>query len=195
MIRKAHQFDLLSLSQLHMQELPNTTNSRIGEWFIRDLYALLLLNKQIVNVWIYEENNKLLGLITTTSNRKLVAQKIFYNLTLAKWFRIILFSLKHPIQSFIGFFFTYFLNTLSHADELYILTLAVDQSHHRKKIGSLLIQHVEEEARNHMTSHVQVDTSLKNSSACQFYYKNNYMVVKTILGNIIFRKKISTPLS
>jgi len=183
MIRKAHQFDLLSLSQLHMQELPNTTNSRIGEWFIRDLYALLLLNKQIVNVWIYEENNKLLGLITTTSNRKLVAQKIFYNLTLAKWFRIILFSLKHPIQSFIGFFFTYFLNTLSH------------QSHHRKKIGSLLIQHVEEEARNHMTSHVQVDTSLKNSSACQFYYKNNYMVVKTILGNIIFRKKISTPLS
>lgn len=190
MIREATLSDLSKLTTLHLAELPQTMNSKIGEWFIKHLYSVLLSNEDCSQVWLIEENDSTIGIISTTTNKKQITKKIFKSLKFIKWLKIFIFLLSHPFQALKTIAFTFLAKEGNSNKLLYILTLAVSKHHQRNQLGSKLLSHIESYAKENSLQFIQVDTEKSNFQANRFYKKNKYTEIKAIAGNVIFKKKL-----
>ena len=175
-------YDIEKTVSLHIKALPETTSSKIGESYLRQIYRTIYKNKKNNSSLVALKNGSIVGVITATSDLKLLGDQFKGALTLKDYFSIIKslttnkITLKELFQKYI---FEKELIKNYKKKYLAITVLFVNKDSRKKGIGKklvlALIRNYEKTGEN-----IYVDTLSINVNAIGFYKSLGFKTIKKI---------------
>ena len=167
--------DYLSVAILHKSTLKKTLASTLTNKNLANLYSYLV-QKNFFEILTIKEENKLVGVVSIRFKYKRFNIKNLMYLVKFSIFGII----NHPIIWITEIYFKIGLYK-NVSSRINIVTLFVLEKYQSKNYGSILLNNV----INEYESEISVDTRTKNTSAINFYKKNNFKLVNQNFKNTV----------
>ncbi len=184
-IRKLDINDIEAVAKLHQANL-DSPGSKIGRVYLIKFYRLFLVNPKFNNCFVALNKNKIIGVITTTTNLKKV--KVFsIQIFIAIFLSIILGRIKIS-EIFNRLRFEIQITDHLQKSYLYIVILFVDKKFQRQGISRKLVEKIFQGEKNQI---IYVDTYLNNKKAIKFYKALNFKKVRQITDSLVLEYKIS----
>lgn len=191
MISKAKKVDLNNIIKLHLQVLGNTSSSKFGFEFVKNLYSQIIKDRN-ASLWIDRYNNEIVGFLCLTSKIKSTTTKIKKSFNISHIFNIIYTFLSEPRELIVFLKRLNFDNNLiqKYGDYPTILTIGTSSIYRGLGIGSKLIKTSDTFFRKKGYRYYFVDTESKNKIARLFYRKNNFIEIENFSNNVLLRKNL-----
>ena len=184
--------DIDIVANLHKNNLISPS-SKIGEDYLKKLYALLLSDPKTHVFLVAREKGKIVGSITATKDlgqtNKLLEKLISFS-TFFIIFKAILSRKVTIIELFRRFMFEQ--TVLKRYPKPYasILALFVDKRHQRLGIGGTLIETILKKLKKMGIKKVYVDTLITNNKAFLFYKSLGFIEKKIFNDSRILEKQL-----
>ncbi len=182
--------DLEDVVRLHLEILPNTLSSKIGESYLELLYVTLLKHEDIHALYVAEVDRKIVGVVTSTVDLNKTQSFLKTLIT----FKTVLLILKATFLGKISlselyrkFHFEKILVTKFTKPYATILTLFVANDYQKKGVGKSLINKIMKQYIILRVRYLYVDTLKSNKDAFGFYKRIGFRVQKAVLDSIILR--------
>jgi len=193
MIRKAIDSDINSIVDIHKNYLRSLVQGFEYD-FLKNFYEKLLQNpKNFVFVGI--ENDSVTGFLVGTTDIKNFFSAIFKQAPFYFYRKLLFYFILHP-KNFLDLFLSKFVNNKKYSSNNHLVYICVDPNFRNRNIASGLLIRFEKEMSNNNFDCYELEVEAKNSSALNFYSKNNFDVnhkFKTITGlKCILSKRIGT---
>lgn len=181
--------EIYQISEIHQKNI-NGNLAILGVNFLHQLYLFFNERENVFNVLAYKDN-KIIGFICFT----LENNSIYSQFVSRKFFFLIFFLVKNllnlkKILAFLNLFFLSLFNQkLTYEKEL--LSIAVMEKYQHKKLGSQMIQNLEDYLKKNKIFEFAVRTEKDNFKANNFYKKNLFVLVENYKGRFnLYLKKI-----
>ena len=181
--------EIYQISEIHQKNI-NGNLAILGVNFLHQLYLFFNKRENVFNVLAYKDN-KIIGFICFTLENNL----IYSQFVSRKFFFLIFFFIKNllnlkKILAFLNLFFLSLFNQkLTYEKEL--LSIAVMEKYQHKKLGSQMIQNLEDYLKKNKIFEFAVRTEKDNFKANNFYKKNLFVLVENYKGRFnLYLKKI-----
>ena len=181
--------EIYQISEIHQKNI-NGNLAILGVNFLHQLYLFLNERENVFNVVAYKDKNIIGFICFTLENNSIYSQFVS-----RKFFFLIFFLVKNllnlkKILAFLNLFFLSLFNQkLTYEKEL--LSIAVMEKYQHKKLGSQMIQNLEDYLKKNKIFEFAVRTEKDNFKANNFYKKNLFVLVENYKGRFnLYLKKI-----
>jgi ribosomal protein S18 acetylase RimI-like enzyme len=168
------------VSMLHCACIQDTVPTKLGPVFLDSIYRSLLSDVNVSCLVATTSNNKIIGVITATSDLKqtlaLQQHQIIQISLVVQILKYIISGKIHIMDILKRTRFESFLTHIAQRPYATILTLFVDSKYREKGIGRLLIQSIQKKLKNAIQE-LHVDTRINDKKIISFYQKNGFTPV------------------
>lgn len=199
MIRSALKTDSSSLARLHIATLSSSFIASLGFNFLNKLYAFLIDKEK---VWVYEEDNEVMGFVSFSENSVGMMKRFLIN---CPWCILLLVfkTLIHPtnLKRFLETFLAPYKSKKSYNVSICVnlpsselLSISVNPNCQASGIGSQLLNALENYLLLNNITKYKVVAGENLVSANKFYLKNGFTQVMQIkihgnkLSNVYIKK-------
>ncbi len=182
MIRSAKIHDASSIAKLHAETLSSSFLASLGLKFLNSLYGFLITQE---NVWVYEENNEILGFVSFSQNSSGMMKRFLINCPVCL-FSMAVKTLIQPslVKRLVETFRAPFKSQKGYgtiglpSGEL--LSISVSSDYQSKGIGGHLLQVLEGYLQQNKISGYKVVAGEELIGANKFYLKNDFVLASKI---------------
>ena len=191
MILKAKEKHLNDLTSLHRLVLGDTSSSKFGHEFVKNLYKTLI-RYDGARVWIICNNREVFGFISVCNEIRTTTKWIKTNLKTKHYLSLIKIFIFHPKEIFNLLERIIFdTNAISkYGDYPSILTIGISPDLQGKGEGKKLIYLVDRYFKEMKYKFYFVDTLSNNLGAIRFYESAGFKRIFESNGSILFKKTI-----
>lgn len=188
-LRNLQLLDIPELSKLHKSIFGKTHFSSTFELELLEkyFYELLLHNNY---KYAFIDNEKINGYLIAGFNADLPVNKFFKN-NKPEILKTLLFNPKFIFEKIFDYFLKFgWKKENVHSKHISVYLIAVDTNIQNKGIGKRLLLHFEDELRAENISDYTLAVRKNNTSAIDFYKKNNFTVINKDFKSISFIKHL-----
>jgi len=192
MILEAKTKHLNKIVLLHRQVLGNTSSSKFGFEFVRNLYKTLIDSDQNSKTWIIYSNNKVLGFVSVSSKIKKTTRNAKSMTSLDLYLHALITLIKDPMElfNFIDriIFDHHIMN--KYGDYPSILTIGVSPKLQGKGYGRKMINLITRYFKEQGFNSYFVDTASSNINARKFYRSCGFKEIYESNRNVLLKINI-----
>jgi len=182
MIRSAKIHDASSIAKLHAETLSSSFLASLGLKFLNSLYGFLITQE---NVWVYEENNEILGFVSFSQNSSGMMKRFLINCPACIIFIAIKAILSPSLiwrmfETFQAPFKSQKSNNSNNLPPGELLSISVSPRCQRSGIGAKLIDTLEVYLKQNHIQNYKVVAGEELISANKFYLKNEFLLATRI---------------
>ncbi len=176
------------LATLHLKALPDTISSKIGHFYLENIYRAITKDKKNNCTFVALDKEEIIGAIAATSNLKLFQSKVLKEFSAKSYFLLLISVLTLKASPLV------ILKRISFEKKLVknyekkyaaITILYVNGSSRRKGVGTNLIKEIIKFYTNKVDN-IYVDTQITNKTAIKLYESLGFKRLKTIEDSILF---------
>lgn len=195
-VRIAIRIDAISITNLHVETLPNSFLSGVSVHFLTCIYKFLIDHEYLC---VYEEDDQVLGFVSFTPNTsKMMKRFVFYNFD----FAISLFLktiikpefMKKLLETFLAPFKSTKSTKSTRLPKGELLSISVSPNCQASGIGSQMVKALEEYLKQNKITTYKVVAGEELIGANKFYLKNGFVLANQIrihgekLSNVYVKK-------
>lgn len=186
-IRRIKESDIKRVASLHMECLPNTVSSKLGQFYLEKIYKVFAKYKNN-SAFVIVNKNIIIGSVGLTSDLNKFQMQIKQELTLKDYFlitkSITMFRVTF-IELIQRILFEHELIKKYTIPYKSIVTLFIEKHYRRQKIATKLLKFIIKNNKN-LNARFYVDTLVNNNTAIKFYKKFGFFPIAKIKDSILF---------
>jgi ribosomal protein S18 acetylase RimI-like enzyme len=172
MIRRPKLSEIDMLVKLHIENLKSGISHFLGEYGLRLIYKYFISDKNS-SIFVYEENNEIMGLVSSTNNAPEFFSKFKKINAVNLGFSLLSKSLKSPLLTLK----LVFPNKYHWVHKAELLLLFVNKKYRGKNIGTKLVKKIIEEFKKNDVKNFQITILSENVAGKRFYEKLGFIKV------------------
>lgn len=175
------------LATLHLKALPDTISSKIGHFYLENIYRAITKDKKNNCAFVALDKREIIGAIAATSNLKLFQSEVLKEFSVKRYLLLLISVLTLKASTLEIFKRIRFEKKLiRNYEKRYatITTLFVNGNFRRRGVGTKLIREILKFYRNRVDN-IYVDTLMENESAIKLYESLGFKPQKTIDDSIL----------